>query len=208
MVVLEHRTQDEWKLNMADDITNAIDLVWDVAQACDVDMSHAIIDVYDRRSGSDGSYSFGDLVSETDARNLAVDLEDLQAIVSLDSDHDYYFMSENTTADVDLGPCIVTPAYCDPDTALASVRAILDRDDMYDSGNVDVHVYNEETGDDIEFRYGEDISEDDVERLYDLDEIDDVDDVVDSLQKVVNLESYELPGDMSVMVDLGRLTLM
>lgn len=193
---------------MANDITRAIDLVWDVTGVCDVDMSHAIIDVYDRRTGTDASYSFGDKVSDTDARNLDVDLKGLQAIVSLDGDYDYYFMSEQVTADVDLGPCMVTPPYGDPDSALAAVRAILDRGDMYDSANIDVHVYNEETGDDVDFSYGETISEDDVERIYDLDDIDDVDEVVDALQSVVNLESYTLPGDMSIMVDLGRITVM
>lgn len=187
------------------DVNEAIGLVWDVIRACDVDVENVLIDVYDRETSTDGEYMFGDSPSDSDAKSFNTPVDALTAIVSLDPDYDYSGV-EGVTVDVELGQALVTAR--DPDDALAAVRAILDNDWMYDSANVQVIVTDQDSGRSATFDCGETIAEDEVGQLYDTDELDDYDEVEDQLQDVVNLEGYELPGNMLISVDLGRITVM
>ena len=205
------------------DVNESIGLVWDVIRTCDVDAENVSIDVYDRETYTDGDYILGDSPSDSDAKQLNMPVDALTAIVSLDPDYDYSDV-EGVTVDVELGPLFVT--YGDPDRTLAAVRRILDNDWMYDSANIKVYVYDEDSGRDASFDYGETIVDSDVMELYDWAEDEDGDedmskvvtadgdvtvdygDAEDALQRVVNLEGYDLPGNMLVSVDLGRITVM
>lgn len=205
------------------DVNEAIGLVWDVIRTCDVDVENVLIDVYDRETSTDGEYMFGDSPSDSDAKSFNTPVDALTAIVSLDTDYDYSGV-EGVTVDVELGQALVTAS--DPDDALAAVRAILDNDWMYDSANIQVIVTDQDSGRSATFDYGETITEDDVMELYDWLEDEDGDedrskvvtidgvvlvdygDAEDALQRVVNLDDYELPGNMLVSVDLGRITVM
>ena len=205
------------------DVNEAIGLVWDVIRTCDVDTENVSIDVYDRGTYTDGDYRLGDSPSDSDAKQLNMPADALTAIVSLDPDYDYH-EDGNISVDVELGQALVTVN--DPDDALAAVRAILDNDWMYDSANVRIYIHDQDSGADAYFDYGETIVDSDVMELYDWLEDEDGDedrskvitvdgvvlvdygDAEDALQRVVNLEGYELPGNMLVSVDLGRITVM
>ena len=187
------------------DVNEAIGLVWDVIRTCDVDAENVSIDVYDRETSTDGDYMLGDSPSDSDAKQLNMPVDALSAIVSLDPDYDYP-EDGNISVDVELGQALVTVN--DPDDALAAVRAILDNDWMYDSANVQVIVTDQDSGRSATFDYGETITEDEVGELYDVDELDDYDEVEEQLQDVVNLDGYELPGNMLISVDLDRITVM
>lgn len=187
------------------DVNEAIGLVWDVIRACDVDVEDVMVSVYDRETGDDAEYPFGEEMPEEDADNIGVSRDAMRAVVSLDPDFDYP-ENGNMSVDVELGQALITVN--DPDDALDAVRAILDNDWMYDSANVQIIVTDQDSGRSATFDYGETITEDEVEQLYDTDELDDYDEVEGQLQDVVNLEGYELPGNMLVSVDLGRITVM
>ena len=205
------------------DVNEAIGLVWDVIRTCDVDAENVSIDVYDRETSTDGEYILGDSPSDSDAKQLNMPVDALTAIVSLDPDYDYSGV-DGVTVDVELGSLFVT--YGDPDRTLAAVRRILDNDWMYDSANIRIYIYDQESGRDAYFDYGETIVDSDVMELYDWLEDEDGDedrskvvtadgvvivdygDAEDALQRVVNLEGYDLPGNMLVSVDLGRITVM
>ena len=205
------------------DVNEAIGLVWDVIRTCDVDAENVSIDVYDRETSTDGDYMLGDSPSDSDAKQLNMPVDALSAIVSLDPDYDYSDV-DNVTVDVELEPLFVTRH--DPDRTLADVRRILDNDWMYDSANVRIYIYDQDSGRDAYFDYGETIVDSDVMELYDWAEDEDGDedrskvvtadgvvivdygDAEDALQRVVNLDDYELPGNMLVSVDLGRITVM
>lgn len=204
------------------DVNEAIGLVWDVIRACDVDVENVSIDVYDRETSTDGDYMLGDSPSDSDARSLDVPVDALTAIVSLDPDFNYSGV-DGVTVDVELGSLFVT--YGDPDRTLKAVRRILD-ENMCDSSNVRIYIYDQESGRDAFFDYGETIIDSDVMELYDWAEDEDGDedrskvvtadgdvtvdygDAEDALQRVVNLDDYDLPGNMLVSVDLGRITVM
>ena len=206
------------------DVNEAIGLVWDVIRACDVDVENVSIDVYDRETSTDGDYMLGDSPSDSDAKQLDMPVDALTAIVSLDPDYDYSDV-DNVTVDVELEPLFFVTRH-DPDRILAAVRRILDNDWMYDSANVRIYIYDQESGRDAFFDYGETIVDSDVMELYDWLEDEDGDedrskvvtadgvvavdygDAEDALQRVVNLDDYELPGNMLVSVDLGRITVM
>lgn len=209
------------------DVNEAIGLVWDVIRACDVDVENVSIDVYDRETFTDGDYMLGDSPSDSDAKSLDMPVDALTAIVSLDPDYDYSG-ADGVTVDVELGSLFVT--YGDPDRTLKAVGRILNQDWMYDSANVRIYIYDEDSGRDAYFDYGETIIDDDVMELYDWAEDEDGDedgdedkskvvtangdvtvdygDAEDALQRVVNLDDYELPGNMLISVDLGRITVM
>ena len=206
------------------DVNEAIGLVWDVIRTCDVDAENVSIDVYDRETSTDGDYMLGDSPSDSDAKSLNMPVDALSAIVSLDPDYDYSDV-EGVTVDVELESLFFVTRH-DPDRTLADVRRILDNDWMYDSANVRIYIYDQESGRDAYFDYGETIVDSDVMELYDWAEDEDGDedrskvvtvdgvvlvdygDAEDALQRVVNLEGYELPGNMLVSVDLGRITVM
>lgn len=206
-------------------INDTLRLLWDVIRYGDVDADNIMINVYDRETYVGGDCMFGDSVSESDAENLNTDLDDLQAIVNLDADHIYSKMNDgHMSVDVELGSVVIT--YSDPDKTLDAVRRILDQDWMYDSANVRIYIYDQESGRDAFFDYGETIIDSDVMELYDWAEDEDGDedmskvvtadgdvtvdygDAEDALQRVVNLDDYDLPGNMLVSVDLGRITVM
>lgn len=108
---------------------------------------------------------FGDSVSESDAENLNTDLDDLQAIVNLDADHIYSKMNDgHMSVDVELGSVVIT--YSDPDKTLDAVRRILD-ENMCDSSNIRIYIYDQDSGRDAFFDYGETIVDSDVMELYD-----------------------------------------
>lgn len=206
-------------------INDTLRLLWDVIRYGDVDADNIMINVYDRETYVGGDCMFGDSVSESDAENLNTDLDDLQAIVNLDADHIYSKMNDgHMSVDVELGSVVIT--YSDPDKTLKAVRRILDQDWMYDSANVRIYIYDQESGRDAFFDYGETIIDSDVMELYDWAEDEDGDedmskvvtadgvvlvdygDAEDALQRVVNLDDYDLPGNMLVSVDLGPITVM
>lgn len=210
---------------MGENLTNdALRLLWDVIRYADVALDNVTVDVYDRDTGTDGFYGFGDDMPEDDAVNLGVPYDELKAVVSLDADADYGLMPETATVDVELGSVVIT--YSDPDKTLDAVRRILNQDWMYDSANVRIYIYDQDSGRDAFFDYGEMIIDDDVMELYDWAEDEDGDedrfrvvtadgdvtvdygDAEDALQRVVNLDDYELPGNMLVSVDLGPITVM
>ena len=210
---------------MGENLTNdALRLLWDVIRDADVALDNVTVDVYDRDTGTDGFYGFGDDMPEDDAVTLGVPYDELKAVVSLDADADYGLMPETATVDVELPPVYIT--YGDPDKTLDAVRRILDQDWMYDSANVRIYIYDQDSGRDAYFDYGETIVDSDVMELYDWLEDEDGDedrskvvtvdgvvlvdygDAEDALQRVVNLEGYDLPGNMLVSVDLGRITVM
>lgn len=210
---------------MGENITNdALRLLWDVIRYADVALDNTTVDVYDRDTGTDAFYGFGDDMPEDDAVNLGVPYDELKAVVSLDADADYDRMPETATVDVELPAVDIT--YGDPDRTLKAVGRILNQDWMYDSANVRVYIYDQDSGRDAYFDYGETIVDDDVMELYDWAEDEDgdedmskvvtadgdvtvdYDDAEDALQRVVNLEGYDLPGNMLVSVDLGRITVM
>ena len=206
------------------DVNEAIGLVWDIIRTCDVDAENVLIDVYNRETSTDGDYMLGDSPSDSDAKQLNMPVDALTAIVSLDPDYDYSDV-EGVTVDVELESLFFVTRH-DPDRTLADVRRILDNDWMYDSANVRMYIYDQESGRDAYFDYGETIVDSDVMELYDWAEDEDGDedrskvvtvdgvvlvdygDAEDALQRVVNLEGYELPGNMLVSVDLGRITVM
>ena len=210
---------------MGENLTNdALRLLWDVIRDADVALDNVTVDVYDRDTGTDGFYGFGDDMPEGDAVTLDVPYDELKAVVSLDADADYGLMPETATVDVELPAVDIT--YGDPDKTLDAVRRILDQDWMYDSANVRIYIYDQDSGRDAYFDYGETIIDSDVMELYDWAEDEDGDedmskvvtadgdvtvdygDAEDALQRVVNLEGYDLPGNMLVSVDLGRITVM
>ena len=210
---------------MGENLTNdALRLLWDVIRDADVALDNVTVDVYDRDTGTDGFYGFGDDMPEGDAVTLDVPYDELKAVVSLDADADYGLMPETATVDVELPAVDIT--YGDPDKTLDAVRRILDQDWMYDSANVRIYIYDQDSGRDAYFDYGETIVDSDVMELYDWLEDEDGDedrskvvtvdgvvlvdygDAEDALQRVVNLDDYELPGNMLVSVDLGRITVM
>lgn len=209
---------------MGENLTNdALRLLWDVIRDADVALDNVTVDVYDRDTGTDGFYGFGDDMPEEDAVTLGVPYDELRAVVSLDADADYGLMPETATVDVELPGVYIT--YGDPDKTLDAVRRILDQDWMYDSANVRIYIYDQDSGRDAYFDYGETVFDTDVDTLYDWAEDEDGDDyrsrivtwdgdevdadsVIEALQRVVNLEGYELPGNMLVAVDLGRITVM
>lgn len=210
---------------MGENITNdALRLLWDVIRYADVALDNTTVDVYDRDTGTDAFYGFGDDMPEDDAVNLGVPYDELKAVVSLDADADYDRMPETATVDVELPAVDIT--YGDPERTLKAVGRILNQDWMYDSANVRVYIYDQDSGRDAYFDYGEAIVDDDVMELYDWAEDEDgdkdmskvatadgdvtvdYDDAEDALQRVVNLEGYDLPGNMLVSVDLGRITVM
>lgn len=209
---------------MGENLTNdALRLLWDVIRDADVALDNVTVDVYDRDTGTDGFYGFGDDMPEEDAVTLGVPYDELRAVVSLDADADYGLMPETATVDVELPWVYIT--YGDPDKTLDAVRRILDQDWMYDSANVRIYIYDQDSGRDAYFDYGETVFDTDVDTLYDWAEDEDGDDyrsrivtwdgdevdtdsVIEALQRVVNLEGYELPGNMLVAVDLGRITVM
>lgn len=210
---------------MGETITNdALRLLWDVIRDADVALDNVTVDVYDRDTGTDGFYGFGDDMPEDDAVTLGVPYDGLKAVVSLDADADYGQMPETATVDVELPPVDIT--YGDPERTLKAVGRILDQDWMYDSANVRIYIYDQYSGRDAYFDYGEAIIDSDVMELYDWAEDEDGDedrfrvvtadgdvavdygDAEDALQRVVNLEGYDLPGNMLVSVDLGRITVM
>lgn len=210
---------------MGENITNdALRLLWDVIRDADVALDNVTVDVYDRDTGTDGFYGFGDDMPEDDAVTLGVPYDGLKAVVSLDADADYGQMPETATVDVELPPVDIT--YGDPERTLKAVGRILDQDWMYDSANVRIYIYDQDSGRDAYFDYGEAIIDSDVMELYDWAEDEDGDedmskvvtangdvtvdygDAEDALQRVVNLDDYELPGNMLVSVDLGRITVM
>lgn len=155
---------------------------------------------------------------------LGVPYDELKAVVSLDADADYGLMPETATVDVELPAVDIT--YGDPERTLKAVGRILNQDWMYDSANVRIYIYDQDSGRDAYFDYGETIIDDDVMELYDWAEDEDGDedmskvvtangdvtvdygDAEDALQRVVNLDDYDLPGNMLVSVDLGRITVM
>lgn len=209
---------------MGENITNdALRLLWDVIRDGDVDVENIVINAYDRETYVSGECMFGDSVSESDAENLNTDLDDLQAIVNLDADHAYSKMDdEHLTVDVELGSVAIT--YGDPDKILDAVRRILN-ENMCDSSNIRIYIYDQDSGRDALFNYGEGILYTDIMHLYDWAEDEDgneddsrvvtldgeeidYDDVDKALQRVVNLEGYDLPGNMQVSVDLGPITVM
>lgn len=210
---------------MGENLTNdALRLLWDVIRDADVALDNVTVDVYDRDTGTDGFYGFGDDMPEDDAVTLGVPYDELKAVVSLDADADYRLMPETATVDVELPAVDIT--YGDPDKTLDAVRRILDQDWMYDSANVRIYIYDQDSGCDAYFDYGETIVDSDVMELYDWLEDEDGDedrskvvtvdgvvlvdygDAEDALQRVVNLDDYDLPGNMLVSVDLGRITVM
>ncbi|WP_288923536.1 hypothetical protein [uncultured Bifidobacterium sp.] len=210
---------------MGENLTNdALRLLWDVIRDADVALDNVTVDVYDRDTGTDGFYGFGDDMPEDDAVTLDVPYDELKAVVSLDADADYGLMPETATVDVELPAVDIT--YGDPDRTLKAVGRILDQDWMYDSANVRIYIYDQDSGRDAYFDYGETIVDSDVMELYDWAEDEDGDedrfkvvtangdvtvdygDAEDALQRVVNLDDYELPGNMLVSVDLGRITVM
>ena len=210
---------------MGENLTNdALRLLWDVIRDADVALDNVTVDVYDRDTGTDGFYGFGDDMPEGDAVTLDVPYDELKAVVSLDADADYGLMPETATVDVELPAVDIT--YGDPDKTLDAVRRILDQDWMYDSANVRIYIYDQDSGRDAYFDYGETIVDSDVMELYDWLEDEDGDedrskvvtadgvvivdygDAEDALQRVVNLDDYDLPGNMLVSVDLGRITVM
>ena len=210
---------------MGENLTNdALRLLWDVIRDADVALDNVTVDVYDRDTGTDGFYGFGDDMPEEDAVTLGVPYDELKAVVSLDADADYGLMPETATVDVELPEVYIT--YGDPDKTLDAVRRILDQDWMYDSANVRIYIYDQDSGRDAYFDYGETVFDTDVDTLYDWAEDEDGDedrskvvtadgdvtvdygDAEDALQRVVNLDDYELPGNMLVSVDLGRITVM
>lgn len=206
-------------------INDTLRLLWDVIRYGDVDADNIMINMYDRETYVGGDCMFGDSVLESDAESLNTDLDDLQAIVNLDADHIYSKMNDgHMSVDVELGSVVIT--YSDPDKTLDAVRRILNQDWMYDSANVRIYIYDQDSGRDAFFDYGEMIIDDDVMELYDWAEDEDGDedrfrvvtadgdvtvdygDAEDALQRVVNLDDYELPGNMLVSVDLGPITVM
>lgn len=210
---------------MGENLTNdALRLLWDVIRYADVALDNVTVDVYDRDTGTDGFYGFGDDMPEDNAVTLGVPYDELKAVVSLDADADYGLMPETATVDVELPAVDIT--YGDPERTLKAVRRILDQDWMYDSANVRIYIYDQDSGRDAYFDYGETIVDSDVMELYDWAEDEDGDedrfrvvtangvvlvdygDAEDALQRVVNLEGYDLPGNMLVSVDLGRITVM
>ena len=210
---------------MGENLTNdALRLLWDVIRDADVALDNVTVDVYDRDTGTDGFYGFGDDMPEDDAVTLGVPYDGLKAVVSLDADADYGMMPETATVDVELPPVDIT--YGDPERTLKAVGRILNQDWMYDSANVRIYIYDQDSGRDAYFDYGETIIDDDVMELYDWAEDEDGDedrfrvvtangdvtvdygDAEDALQRVVNLDDYDLPGHMLVSVDLGRITAM
>lgn len=206
------------------DVNEAIGLVCDVIRTCDVDAENVLIDVYDRETSTDADYRLGDSPSDSDAKQLNMPVDALTALVSLDPDYDYSGV-EGVTVDVELEPLFFV-TYGDPDRTFKAVRRILDQDWMYDSANVIIYIYNQDSGRDAYFDYGETIIDSDVMELYDWAEDEDGDedrskvvtangdvtvdygDAEDALQRVVNLDDYELPGNMLISVDLGRITVM
>ena len=209
---------------MGENLTNdALRLLWDVIRDADVALDNVTVDVYDRDTGTDGFYGFGDDMPEEDAVTLDVPYDELRAVVSLDADADYGLMPETATVDVELPAVDIT--YGDPERTLKAVGRILNQDWMYDSANVRIYIYDQDSGRDAYFDYGETVFDTDVDTLYDWAEDEDGDDyrsrivtwdgdevdtdsVIEALQRVVNLEGYELPGNMLVAVDLGRITVM
>ena len=209
---------------MGENLTNdALRLLWDVIRDADVALDNVTVDVYDRDTGTDGFYGFGDDRPEEDAVTLDVPYDELRAVVSLDADADYGLMPETATVDVELPAVDIT--YGDPERTLKAVGRILNQDWMYDSANVRIYIYDQDSGRDAYFDYGETVFDTDVDTLYDWAEDEDGDDyrsrivtwdgdevdtdsVIEALQRVVNLEGYELPGNMLVAVDLGRITVM
>lgn len=210
---------------MDENLTNdALRLLWDVIRDADVALDNVTVDVYDRDTGTDGFYGFGDDMPEDDAVTLGVPYDELKAVVSLDADADYGLMPETATVDVELSAVDIT--YGDPERTLKAVGRILNQDWMYDSANVRIYIYDQDSGRDAYFDYGETIIDSDVMELYDWAEDEDGDedmskvvtangdvtvdygDAEDALQRVVNLDDYELPGNMLVSVDLGRITVM
>lgn len=210
---------------MDENLTNdALRLLWDVIRDADVALDNVTVDVYDRDTGTDGFYGFGDDMPEDDAVTIGVPYDELKAVVSLDADADYGLMPETATVDVELPAVDIT--YGDPERTLKAVGRILNQDWMYDSANVRIYIYDQDSGRDAYFDYGETIIDSDVMELYDWAEDEDGDedmskvvtangdvtvdygDAEDALQRVVNLDDYELPGNMLVSVDLGRITVM
>lgn len=205
-------------------INDALRLLWDVIRYGDVDVDNIMINVYDRETYVGGDCMFGDSASESDAENLNTDLDDLQAIVNLDADHAYSKMDDgHMSMDVELGSVLITRS--DPDKTLDAVGRILN-ENMCDSSNIRIYIYDQESGRDAFFDYGETIVDSDVMELYDWLEDEDGDedrskvvtadgvvlvdygDAEEALQRVVNLDDYDLPGNMLVSVDLGPITVM
>lgn len=210
---------------MGENLTNdALRLLWDVIRYADVALDNVSIDVYDRETYTGGDYMLGDSPSDSDAKQLDMPVDALTAIVSLDPDYDYSDV-DNVAVDVELGLLFFVTRH-DPDRLLADVRRILNQDWMYDSANVIIYIYDQDSGRDAYFDYGETIVDSDVMELYDWLEDEDGDedmskvvtadgdvtvdygDAEDALQRVVNLDDYDLPGNMLVSVDLGRITVM
>ena len=210
---------------MGENLTNdALRLLWDVIRYADVALDNVSIDVYDRETYTGGDYMLGDSPSDSDAKQLDMPVDALTAIVSLDPDYDYSDV-DNVAVDVELGSLFFVTRH-DPDRLLADVRRILNQDWMYDSANVIIYIYDQDSGRDAYFDYGETIVDSDVMELYDWLEDEDGDedmskvvtadgdvtvdygDAEDALQRVVNLDDYDLPGNMLVSVDLGRITVM
>lgn len=209
---------------MGENSTNdALRLVGDVIRYGDVDADNIVINAYDRETYVSGECMFGDSVSESDAENLNTDLDDLQAIVNLDPDHTYSKMDdEHMTVDVELGSVAIT--YGDPNRTLDSVRHILN-ENMCDSSNIRIYIYDQDSGRDAFFNYSEAILYTDIRYLHDWAEDEDgneddsrvvtpdgeeiaYDDVEEALQRVVNLDGYDLPGNMLVSANLGPITVM
>ena len=210
---------------MGENLTNdALRLLWDVIRCADVALDNVSIDVYDRETYTGGDYMLGDSPSDSDAKQLDMPVDALTAIVSLDPDYDYSDV-DTVAVDVELGLLFFVTRH-DPDRLLADVRRILNQDWMYDSANVIIYIYDQDSGRDAYFDYGETIVDSDVMELYDWLEDEDGDedrskvvtadgvvivdygDAEDALQRVVNLDDYDLPGNMLVSVDLGRITVM
>ena len=204
-------------------INETLRLLWDVIRYGDVEADNIMINAYDRETYVGGDCMFGDSVSESDAENLNTDLDDLQAIVNLDADHAYSKMDDgHMSVDVELGSVLITRS--DPDKTLDAVGRILN-ENMCDSSNIRIYIYDQDSGRDAFFNYGEAILYTDIMHLYDWAEDEDgneddsrvvtldgeeidYDDVDKALQCVVNLEGCDLPGNMLVSVDLGPITVM
>lgn len=187
------------------DTNEAIKKLWDAMNGCDVDPEEIRIGVYNRSTANDATYRLGENVDDGDAEYLGMDPDDLRALVSLDGSHEY---RDNTdvSAYVDVPPLDIT--FGDPDRNLAAVNDIIDDPVMVDSSIVKVYVADQNGGDTAEFDYGETITEYEVDGLYDVDSLDDYDEVERELQDVVNLDGYELPGEMLVLVDINEASIM